>query len=96
MDMENLAQLRRKTIETGLSWIVERIYASEKDELPVIEGFEQEEAAFERMRELIEEATGRRFLTPHCDPTINLHDYLHVVRLDTIVDIWQIVGCGVL
>jgi len=36
------------------------------------------------------------FITPHCDPTINLHDYLHVVRHDTIVDIWQIVGRGVL
>jgi 3-hydroxy-D-aspartate aldolase len=35
-------------------------------------------------------------VTPHCDPTINLHDYLHVVRHDTIVDIWQIVGRGVL
>jgi D-serine deaminase-like pyridoxal phosphate-dependent protein len=36
------------------------------------------------------------FITPHCDPTINLHDYLHVVRHDTIVDIWPIVGRGVL
>ena len=36
------------------------------------------------------------FVTPHCDPTINLHDYLHIVRHDTIVDIWQIVGRGVL
>ena len=35
-------------------------------------------------------------VTPHCDPTINLHDYLHVVRQDTVVDIWQIVGRGVL
>jgi D-serine deaminase-like pyridoxal phosphate-dependent protein len=36
------------------------------------------------------------FVTPHCDPTINLHDYLHVVRDDTVVDIWPIVGRGVL
>lgn len=36
------------------------------------------------------------FVTPHCDPTINLHDHLHVVRHDTIVDIWRIVGRGVL
>jgi 3-hydroxy-D-aspartate aldolase len=35
-------------------------------------------------------------VTPHCDPTVNLHDYLHVVRNDTIVDIWQIDGRGVL
>ena len=37
-----------------------------------------------------------QFITPHCDPTINLHDYLHVVRNDTIVDIWPIVARGVL
>ena len=36
------------------------------------------------------------FITPHCDPTINLHDYLHVVRQGMIVEIWQIVGRGVL
>jgi 3-hydroxy-D-aspartate aldolase len=36
------------------------------------------------------------FVTPHCDPTINLHDYLHVVRHETIVDIWQIAARGVL
>jgi 3-hydroxy-D-aspartate aldolase len=36
------------------------------------------------------------FVTPHCDPTVNLHDYLHVVRNDTIVEIWQIAGRGVL
>jgi D-serine deaminase-like pyridoxal phosphate-dependent protein len=36
------------------------------------------------------------FITPHCDPTINLHDYLHVVRHDTVVDIWRIAGRGVL
>jgi 3-hydroxy-D-aspartate aldolase len=35
-------------------------------------------------------------VTPHCDPTMNLHDYLHVVCGDTIVGIWQIVGRGVL
>ena len=35
-------------------------------------------------------------VTPHCDPTVNLHDYLHVVRNNTIVDIWQIAGRGVL
>lgn len=36
------------------------------------------------------------FVTPHCDPTINLHDYLHVVQHDRLVDIWQITGRGVL
>jgi D-serine deaminase-like pyridoxal phosphate-dependent protein len=36
------------------------------------------------------------FVTPHCDPTINLHDFIHVVRQGAIVDIWPIVGRGVL
>jgi D-serine deaminase-like pyridoxal phosphate-dependent protein len=36
------------------------------------------------------------FVTPHCDPTINLHDYLHVVQGEIVVDIWQILGRGVL
>ena len=34
--------------------------------------------------------------TSHCDPTINLHDWLHVVEGDTLVDIWQIDARGVL
>lgn len=33
-------------------------------------------------------------MTPHCDPTINLHDYLHIVREDTLVDIWPIDARG--
>jgi 3-hydroxy-D-aspartate aldolase len=35
-------------------------------------------------------------VTPHCDPTVNLHDYLHIVQNDTIVDIWKIDGRGAL
>jgi 3-hydroxy-D-aspartate aldolase len=34
--------------------------------------------------------------TPHCDPTVNLHDYLHVAQGDTLIDIWKIDGRGVL
>jgi D-serine deaminase-like pyridoxal phosphate-dependent protein len=30
------------------------------------------------------------FLTPHCDPTVNLHDVFWVVRGDTVVDRWVI------
>ncbi|MER2533850.1 MAG: DSD1 family PLP-dependent enzyme [Rhizobiaceae bacterium] len=33
-------------------------------------------------------------VTPHCDPTVNLHDFLHVVSGDTLVDIWPIEGRG--
>ena len=35
-------------------------------------------------------------VTPHCDPTVNLHDWYHVVRADTVVDIWPIDARGVL
>jgi len=33
-------------------------------------------------------------VTPHCDPTVNLHDFYHVVRGDTLVDIWSIEARG--
>lgn len=29
-------------------------------------------------------------VTPHCDPTINLYDWYHCVRADTLVDLWPI------
>lgn len=35
-------------------------------------------------------------LTPHCDPTVNLYDYYHVVRGDTLVDIWPVDARGVI
>jgi 3-hydroxy-D-aspartate aldolase len=33
-------------------------------------------------------------LTPHCDPTVNLHDVYHVLRGDTLVDIWPVDARG--
>lgn len=35
-------------------------------------------------------------ITPHCDPTVNLHNYYHGVRGDTLVEILPIDGRGVL
>jgi len=35
-------------------------------------------------------------VTPHCDPTINLHDCYHVIDGDRVIDIWPIVARGVL
>jgi len=32
--------------------------------------------------------------SPHCDPTVNLYDYFHVVRGDTLVDIWRVTARG--
>ena len=31
---------------------------------------------------------------PHCDPTVNLYDFYHVARGDTLVDLWPIEGRG--
>ena len=33
-------------------------------------------------------------VTPHCDPTVNLHDVHHLVRGDTLVDIWPVDARG--
>jgi D-serine deaminase-like pyridoxal phosphate-dependent protein len=33
-------------------------------------------------------------MTPHCDPTVNLYDFYHVVRGDRLVDIWPIEARG--
>ncbi len=33
-------------------------------------------------------------VTPHCDPTVNLHDAYHVVRGDTLIDIWPVDARG--
>ena len=35
-------------------------------------------------------------VTPHCDPTVNLHDWYHVIEGDTLVDIWAIDARGAL
>lgn len=31
---------------------------------------------------------------PHCDPTVNLYDFIHVLRGDELVDIWPVDGRG--
>ncbi len=36
------------------------------------------------------------FVTPHCDPTVNLHDFYHCVRGNRLVDIWPIDARGTL
>jgi D-serine deaminase-like pyridoxal phosphate-dependent protein len=33
-------------------------------------------------------------VTPHCDPTVNLHDRYHVFRGERLVDIWPIEARG--
>ena len=34
------------------------------------------------------------FITPHCDPTVNLHNFYHCVRGDRLVDIWPVDARG--
>ncbi|TMJ19918.1 MAG: DSD1 family PLP-dependent enzyme [Alphaproteobacteria bacterium] len=31
---------------------------------------------------------------PHCDPTVNLYDHYHIVRGDTVIDIWPVDARG--
>jgi 3-hydroxy-D-aspartate aldolase len=33
-------------------------------------------------------------VAPHCDPTVNLHDWLHVMRDGRLLDIWPIDARG--
>jgi 3-hydroxy-D-aspartate aldolase len=33
-------------------------------------------------------------VTPHCDPTVNLHDFYHCMRGNTLVDIWPVDARG--
>jgi 3-hydroxy-D-aspartate aldolase len=40
--------------------------------------------------------TAVTLITPHCDPTVNLHNYIHCVRGDKLINIWQIDARGVL
>ncbi len=35
-----------------------------------------------------------RAITPHCDPTVNLYNHLHIIQGDRLVDIWPIDARG--
>ena len=35
-----------------------------------------------------------RLTIPHCDPTVNLYDHLHVVRGEQVSEVWPIAGRG--
>lgn len=51
---------------------------------------------------LIGDGIGRRLragdpvslVVPHCDPTVNLYDFYHVVRGDTLVELWPVDARG--
>ena len=35
-----------------------------------------------------------RLVAPHCDPTVNLHDWLHVMQDGRLIDVWPIDARG--
>jgi len=35
-----------------------------------------------------------KIIPPHCDPTVNLYDYYHVIQNGKLVDIWPIEARG--
>ena len=35
-----------------------------------------------------------RLIPPHCDPTVNLHDWLVCIRGEVVVDLWPVSGRG--
>jgi D-serine deaminase-like pyridoxal phosphate-dependent protein len=49
---------------------------------------------FAKKGERLELGAKVEFVTPHCDPTINLHNYYHCVRGDRLVAIWPIDARG--
>jgi len=57
-------------------------------------GDEQGGIAFASDNEWLALGTPLRAITPHCDPTVNLYDFIHVVQGSTLVDIWPIEARG--
>jgi len=47
-----------------------------------------------RKRDSLKLGAKIELVTPHCDPTVNLHSYYHCVRGDELVDIWRIDARG--
>jgi D-serine deaminase-like pyridoxal phosphate-dependent protein len=47
-----------------------------------------------RKTDALKLGTKVELVTPHCDPTINLHDFYHCVRGNVLVDIWPIDARG--
>jgi len=57
-------------------------------------GDEHGRITFAKEGESLPLGTGIECIVPHCDPTISLYDAYHVVRGDTLVDIWPVDGRG--
>lgn len=59
-------------------------------------GDEHGRITFAKAGEHLEIGAALELITPHCDPTVNLHDVIHCVRGDTLADIWPVDARGVL
>ena len=66
-----------------------------------IDGIIYEFAGDEHGRLLLKDANRKiqpgdklRFISPHCDPTVNLYDRIHCVRGETVEDVWPIMERG--
>jgi hypothetical protein len=59
--MESLIDLQKIVVARGSRWIMERVYIEGRNEQPIVEGFDQETEALERMGKLIEKAVGKTF-----------------------------------
>lgn len=57
-------------------------------------GDEQGGIALDDAAEKLALGTVLRAVTPHCDPTVNLHDCIHVIHGDMLVDIWRVDARG--
>jgi 3-hydroxy-D-aspartate aldolase len=57
-------------------------------------GDEFGKVTFANKGEALELGAKVEFVTPHCDPTVNLHNFYHCVRGDMLVDIWPIDARG--
>lgn len=49
---------------------------------------------FARPGEKLKLGSKVEIVTPHCDPTVNMHDFYHCVRKNVLVDIWPVDARG--
>ena len=59
-------------------------------------GDEHGRITFAKAGEHLEIGAALELITPHCDPTVNLHDFIHCVRGNTLAGIWPVDARGVL
>jgi hypothetical protein len=74
-------------VARGSLWIVERVYIEGRNELPIVEGFDQEAEALKRMGELIAEVEGKTFTEGELQRMVRESGFYHPafkVKLETV------------